>query len=226
MGGVTGRFPQLTFGLLECGVAWACELLASLVEHWEGRNVDVMDARARVFDLDEWRRYREQWGGSIAMGKTDDTWLAEIAYGWPDSPPDTRDEWHHMRIADEHEFLDRFVPNLYFGCESSDRTVAFAFSTANAFGAELKPVLSSDIGHWDVNDMSEVLPKAYGLVEEGVLTPEQFRKFTFDNPVALHRRMNPEFFRGTRVETAVDQLRHAAISNPVDLKPGNDTTAE
>ena len=31
MGGVTRRFPNLTFGFLECGVAWACQLLADLV---------------------------------------------------------------------------------------------------------------------------------------------------------------------------------------------------
>ena len=38
LGGVTRRFPELSFGLLEGGVSWACELYAGLVSHWEKRN--------------------------------------------------------------------------------------------------------------------------------------------------------------------------------------------
>src|SRR5262245_10856292 len=38
LGGVTRRFPELAFGLLEGGVSWACQLLADLVGHWEKRN--------------------------------------------------------------------------------------------------------------------------------------------------------------------------------------------
>ena len=38
MGGVTRRFPELNFGLLEGGVAWAVTLLNDIVEHFEKRN--------------------------------------------------------------------------------------------------------------------------------------------------------------------------------------------
>ena len=34
-GGVTRRFPQLTFSFLEGGAAWGCSLLADLAGHWE-----------------------------------------------------------------------------------------------------------------------------------------------------------------------------------------------
>ncbi len=44
LGGVTRRFPDLPFAFLECGVSWACSLLADLVEHWEKRNVDALQA--------------------------------------------------------------------------------------------------------------------------------------------------------------------------------------
>jgi hypothetical protein len=36
-------------------------------------------------------------------------------------------------------------------------------------GARLYALLSSDIGHFDVPDMTEVAPEAYELVEHGVL---------------------------------------------------------
>ena len=42
LGGVTDRFPELRFGFLEGGVAWACALFAGLVGHWEKRNGDAI----------------------------------------------------------------------------------------------------------------------------------------------------------------------------------------
>ena len=39
-GGVPARFPNLPFGFLECGAGWAVDLLHSLEEHWEKRNVE------------------------------------------------------------------------------------------------------------------------------------------------------------------------------------------
>ena len=139
----------------------------------------------------------------MTAGRLDDAWLEAIV---ADNPPPERDEWKAMDLKDEQDIYERFVPHFYFGCESDDRTVAFAYSPANAFGAELKPILSTDIGHWDVMDMEDVLPECYGLVEKGVLTPEQFRRFAFENPSQLHLRMNPDFFKGTRVEAAAAKL--------------------
>ena len=54
--------------------------------------------------------------------------------------------------------------------------------------------------------MEDILPQSYRLVEQGILTSEQFRKFTFDNPSLLHLRVNPDFFTGTRVEGAARRL--------------------
>ena len=41
-GGVTRRFPDLRFGFLEGGAAWATALYARLVEHWKKRNYEAM----------------------------------------------------------------------------------------------------------------------------------------------------------------------------------------
>ena len=48
--------------------------------------------------------------------------------------------------------------------------------------------------------MTETLAEAHDLVEEGFLTEEDFRDFTFANMVHLHGGMNPDFFKGTAVE--------------------------
>ncbi len=42
LGGVTRRFPDLNFGFLEGGVAWAASLYADLIGHWEKRSGDAM----------------------------------------------------------------------------------------------------------------------------------------------------------------------------------------
>jgi hypothetical protein len=39
-----------------------------------------------------------------------------------------------------------------------------------------------------------------------VITEEDFREFVFTNPVKLHAEVNPEFFKGTAIETAVGRL--------------------
>ena len=42
LGGVTRRFPDLNFGFLEGGVAWAASLYADLIGHFEKRNGEAM----------------------------------------------------------------------------------------------------------------------------------------------------------------------------------------
>jgi hypothetical protein len=74
------------------------------------------------------------------------------------------------------------------------------------FGAQLRAIFSSDIGHWDVPDMTEVLAEAYAPVEEEVMTDADFRDWVFTNPVTLWTGMNPDFFKGTVVEHEVDHL--------------------
>jgi hypothetical protein len=88
--------------------------------------------------------------------------------------------------------------------------MSFAFSRANAFEARLQPVFSSDIAHWDVEDMAAVVAEAWGLVRKEVLTPEDFRDFTFSNPARLFTGTNPDFFEGTAVADAVRRLQPVA----------------
>jgi hypothetical protein len=76
---------------------------------------------------------------------------------------------------------------------------ATAFGRNNPFGSKLNAIFSSDIGHFDVIDMRDPLPEAYGLVEDGHITADDFRAFTFANAVRLWGTQNPQFFEDTRV---------------------------
>src|SRR5439155_16477422 len=98
-------------------------------------------------------------------------------------------------------------PNFYFGCEADDPVNAGAFNRrVNPFGARLNAIFGSDIGHFDVPDMTEVLAEAYEGVEDGWLTEDDFRDFVFGNPVRLWAGVNPNFFKGTAVETQVQKF--------------------
>ena len=76
-------------------------------------------------------------------------------------------------------------------------------SRLNPFGAKLNAFLGSDIGHWDVPDPTKVVAEAWELVDDGLLTADYFRAFTFENVTRLHTQINPGFFDGTVVEDAV-----------------------
>ena len=47
--------------------------------------------------------------------------------------------------------------------------------------------------------MRDPLPEAWELVEDGLITEDNFRDFTFTNAVRLWGTQNPRFFEGTVV---------------------------
>jgi hypothetical protein len=64
--------------------------------------------------------------------------------------------------------------------------------------------------------MRDPLPEAYELVEDGLLTEDNFRDFVFANAVRLWGTQNPKFFEGTRVaREAAAVLAEARASEPV-----------
>ena len=202
-GGVPHRFPTLNFGFLECGVAWGVQLLFDLIGRWEkrgGNHIEQLDP-SRI-DVDEWHTLVDEYGG--ARFADDLVRLSMLAQS--DNPPAERDDFRASGVREAHD-LTRLFERFFFGCEADEGTVGWAFAAdVNPFGAVLQPVLGSDIGHWDVPDMRDVVPEAYELVADGRLDADQFRAFTCDNPIRLHARMNPDFFAGTPVESYAAQL--------------------
>ncbi len=200
LGGVTRRFPELSFGLLEGGVGWACLLYADLLSHWEKRNARAIQHLdpARL-DTARLRQLFERYGD--ARFRSDLEGLMESFTQLEPEPPVT-DEWAACGIEKAEDLRELFVPRFYFGCEADDPSVAWAFDArVNPLGARLRAMFSSDMGHWDVTDMSGVLAEAHELVERKLIGEAEFEEFVFTNPVRFYTSANPDFFAGTRVES-------------------------
>jgi len=211
LGGVTYRFPTLKFAFLEGGVGWATNLLSDLIGHWEKRSYQpiMRDLRPTVLDLDLLRKLYETYGGEWMRGRIDEQ-INNLDIFFPGMSLEALtereealamiDEFAAAHVESPEEIIERFATNFFFGCEADDPITAWAYD--ERMGAKLKPMFSSDISHFDVPDMSEVLEEAYELVEHGMLTLDQFEEFTFGNIVQLHGGMNEKFFAGTAVEAA------------------------
>jgi hypothetical protein len=207
MGGATVRLPGQTFGFLECGVSWAAQLLADSVEHWEKRNVAALDRlNPAHLDFDALDDYVKRYGGPIANVPEAERRRAYAREAIDAAGPEEMDEWIHLAPKSAEELCERFSEPFYFGCEADDRGVAAAFSKTNPFGTKLNAMFSSDIGHWDVEHIDQVVPEAFGLVKKGVLDEEQFRDFTFAHASEMLLNANPAFFEGTSLETEAAAL--------------------
>jgi predicted TIM-barrel fold metal-dependent hydrolase len=199
LGGVTRRFPELSFGLLEGGVGWACTLFADLISHWEKRNAQA------ILDLDP-KRIDTGLVLKLFAEYADDHFHPglpglEEAFTQLEPEPPYLDEWSACGIERVEDIRDLFVPRFYFGCEADDPAVAWAFNRkTNPMGVKLRAMFSSDMGHWDVPDMTQVLGEAYELVEDERIGDDDFEDFVFTNPVRFYTSVNPDFFVGTRVE--------------------------
>ena len=200
MGGVTRRFPTLNFGFLEGGAAWACSTYTRMIDHWKKRNGEAIrhldPARldqglfAELIDGYAHEKIRDYRDSLVR----DSLWMPS---------PEELDDWRECQVSTPEELAELFVPRFFFGCEGDDHMNSLAFdSKLNPFGARLQAMFGSDIGHFDVVDMREVLAEAWELVDDELIDANDFADFAFRNAVRLHGGMNPDFFKGTRVEDA------------------------
>ncbi|HLK85239.1 MAG TPA: amidohydrolase family protein [Candidatus Binataceae bacterium] len=212
LGGVTRRFPKLKFAFLEGGVGWACSLYSDLIGHWKKRNP------AALAEVDPANLNRELLAqlfhryGSEGLAAKLARWNPEgEAYSPRTADPEASlDDFAACAIERAEQIRDLFIPHFYFGCEADDPANAWAFSAkTNPYGARLNAIFGSDIGHFDVPEMTEVLPEAWELVEHGLIGEEDFRDFTFANPVRLWAGNNPDFFTGTAIERRAREVLSA-----------------
>ena len=192
-------------------MGWACNLLTDLVGHWQKRNGRAMEANLRPLNLER-ERLRElftRYGGKVYEDRMEELMAAPSLV-----PPfktleemtererdEQLDDFAAAGVSSIEELKGQFADHFYFGCEADDPTTAWAFDRHGHH--RLNPIFSSDVGHFDVTDMTEVLEEAWELVEHGLISEDDFREFTFTNAARLHTALNPEFFKGTVVEDAV-----------------------
>ncbi len=205
MGGVTRRFPTLKMAFLEGGVGWACGLYSDLIGHWKKRNREALEEVNP--GQSRYARSSRRWLRAVRR-KVDRRQCAmtSMPIAATRSTPTIGgitelDDYAACKIKRPEDIRDLFVNNFYFGCEADDPLNSYAFNRkANPYGAKMNVLFGSDIGHFDVQDMKDVVPEAYEMVEDKLITEDDFRDFMFANPVRFWGEANPRFFKGTRVE--------------------------
>jgi predicted TIM-barrel fold metal-dependent hydrolase len=211
LGGVPHRFPELNFGFLECGAAWACSLLAELVGHFGKRSLDGMSyVDPQLLDVAEMMEHFSTYGDPFTKAHLRE---ARSYYERPFLPLPEHDDFSQAGVSSAVEVGELFTERFYIGCEADDRSIGWAFDRrVNPLGLTVRATFGSDVGHWDVTDVGDVVVEAYELAEDGLISEADFRQFVFENPVRLHTRANPAFFDGTAVAPAVQRF----------LEPGHD----
>ncbi len=206
LNGVTRRFPGVNFGFLEGGVAWAANLLSDLIGHWEKRNLAALEhTKPDNLDLDTLVSLAERYGeAGLAERFRSREGLFDNEASALTGGIEQLDDYARCEVSTAEDIVSLFTDTFYFGCEADDRMNSIAFNRrANPYGATLKTLYGSDIGHFDVIDMTGVVPEAHELVDEGLITADDFRDFVFTNPVRFFGGTNPSFFDGTRVQDKV-----------------------
>ncbi len=207
MAGVTRRFPAMRFAFLEGGTAWAVTLYNDLIGHWQKRNREaVRRYDPRRLDVAQLQTLFASHGDDVFARIEDrEGALARLEeFSVNSELEEMLDEWAPIGIERGEDIRDRFVPSFYFGCEADDPMNALAFDARlNGYGAKLQAIFSSDVGHWDVPDIREVLEEAHELVDDGFLSEADFRDFVFGHAVRLYTALDRDFFTGTAVADAV-----------------------
>jgi hypothetical protein len=209
MGGVAQRYPDLQFAFLEGGVSWACQLLSDIHGHYQKRNREAVQQfnPARI-DVDGCAALFDEFAGDRSAGLRDAfVQYQELSKVGDPLDPDAADDFKDAGLRGAEDITDVFSKRFYFGCEADDPMNALAFdSRVLPPGGRLNAMFASDIGHWDVPDVREVLPEAWELVEHGHMTEEAFGSFVGGNAIDMLTAANPSFFRGTSVEGAAESV--------------------
>jgi predicted TIM-barrel fold metal-dependent hydrolase len=202
-GGVPTRHPELRFAFMEGGAAWAVSLARDLIAHWQKRAGHAIDRyhpdhvdRRLIADL------VGTYGADGVRARADQLEAALSYLNQPVCADELVDEFEASGI-DGFETVERIFREQFFaGCEADDPLTCLAFD--ERLGPGVGVLLGSDLGHWDAPDATELLAEAWDQVERGLLTEEQLRRLTFDDPVRAWAGSGLGPFAGTALE---DEIR-------------------
>ena len=204
LGGVTRRLPTFKIAFLEGGVAHAARTYCDLFARWDKRGPDGIQL-LNPANLDQalFRELHRRYGDQAIQARLDKV----LTHSENVQPEDVTglelNDFARCRITKREEIRELFVPHFYFGCEADDPMNTLAFNPRLLpYGAKLNAMFSSDVGHWDVPDITEVVHEAWEQVEHGLLTEENFKDLVFGHAVAFFTGANPDFFKGTGIEEA------------------------
>lgn len=223
-GGVTKRFPQLRAAFLEGGSDWGSHVYIHLVDRYSKRNIKALqNYNPALTNSNELYQLFERFGGAITKGydlspeELTHTVLGASFNRYSRDPVGSElEDFAAAGIESIEDIRDRWVNPFFFGSESDDRTIAAAFNDkANPLGVKINAIYSSDVGHWDVPDITLPLAESWELVEEGVISEADFKAYVFENPYRLYTEANPDFFKGTAIESKLSNIE--AKSNTENL---------
>lgn len=214
LGGVTSRFPELRVALLEGGVSVGVRVYGDLVSRFEKRGragLDRLDPNR--LDPAELHRLARKYAPALTRYRPD-----QLVPGV--SAVDGQvDDFAQSGVTSVEDIRDAFGRNFFWGCEGDDPLVGLAYdSRVNPLGARLRPMMGSDLGHWDVPSFTMPLVEAYELVEDGVLTPAQFEEFVCTNAARFYAGTGTSFFAGTAVEADVERIQSAERDSQEELE--------
>jgi predicted TIM-barrel fold metal-dependent hydrolase len=205
LGGVTSRFPELRVALLEGGVAGGVRVFGDIVARFEKRGKNGL-GRLDPAKLDAARLARLAEKHAPALTR----YRPEQLVPGVNAPDGQVDDFAASGVTCVEEIRDQFVRSFYWGCEGDDPLVGLAYDgRVNPLGAQLRPMMGSDLGHWDVPSFTHPLLEAFELVEHGILTPGQFEEFVSVNAVRFYAGGSPEFFAGTAVVADAARIQEA-----------------
>ncbi|HEY8527070.1 MAG TPA: amidohydrolase family protein [Acidimicrobiales bacterium] len=203
LGGVTTRFPDLRIALLEGGVAVGVRVFGDLVARFEKRGRAGLDALdPSRLDAAELHRLAARYAPGLTRYRPD-----QLVPGVSAADGQV-DDFAAAGVRSVEDIRDAFCRNFYWGCEGDDPLVGLAYDErVLPLGAPLRPMMGSDLGHWDVPSFTLPLVEAFELVEDGILTPEQFEEFVCTNAVRFYGGRSPAFFAGTAVEADAERIQ-------------------
>lgn len=214
-GGVTRRFPALRVAFLEGGADWGAHVYIHLVDRFSKRNRKALENyNPALTNADELFELFERYGGDIVGNhRLDKDELTKVvlgsSFGRHSRQPegDELEDFAAAGIESVADIRDRWVEPFFFGSESDDRTIAAAFNhRANPLGVKLNAIYSSDVGHWDVPDLTLPLAESRELVKEGVISEADFKAYVFENPYKFYTQANANFFAGTAIAGLLDNV--------------------
>ncbi len=214
-GGVTRRFPKLRVAMLEGGADWGAHVYIHLVDRFSKRNLKALqNYNPALTNSNELYQLFERFGGEVTQGyslspeELTRTVLGASFNRYSRDPVGSElEDFAAAGIETVEDIRDRWVNSFFFGSESDDRTIAAAFNDkANPLNAKINAIYSSDVGHWDVPDITLPLAESWELVEEGVISEADFKAYVFENPYKLYTEANPDFFKGTAVESKLSSI--------------------
>ncbi|MBL7488234.1 amidohydrolase family protein [Frankia sp. AgB1.9] len=205
LGGVTSRFPDLRIALLEGGVAGGVRVFGDLVSRFEKRGKNGLGRLDPArFDAAQLARLAKQHAPALTR------FAPEQLIPGVNAPDGQVDDFAASGVSSVEEIRDQFCRGFYWGCEGDDPLVGLAYDRrVNPLGAQLRPMMGSDLGHWDVPSFTHPLLEAYELVEDGILTPAQFEEFAGVNAVRFYGGASTAFFAGTAVAADAERIQAA-----------------